>query len=200
MRFRGILLTVVVLLAAIVAALNWGALVAPVPIHLLVITLQGPLAFILLLASVVLALLFFLAALLDRAGQLQQVTRLDRQLAAVRSKLEAREQEDVGRVEARLDRAMEGLTRQVEGLERALGERASAVSEAASERLQARLGELETALKQSLEQAEARDKERSDAVLARVATVRDELAADIAQAEDALARLADSSEGEGEQA
>ena len=189
MRFRGILLTVVVLLAAIVAALNWGTLVQDVPISLLVVTWQGPLGLVLLLASVALAVLFFLAALLDRASQLRQVTQLDRQLQAVRSKLGAREREAADRLEGRLDAAFAELKGQVSALKESLDSRIGTATVTLENRVAERFEVLDGSLRDALASMEARDKERNDAVLDRVARVRNELAADVAQTEDALARL-----------
>lgn len=189
MRFRGILLTVVVLLAAIVAALNWGALVQPVPIDFLVATWQGPLGLVLLLASVALAVLFFLAALLDRAAQLRQVTQLDRQLQAVRSKLGAREREAADRFEGRFDAAFAELKGQLSALKESVDSRIGTASVTLENRMAERFEVLGGSVRDTLASMEARDKERSDAVLDRVERVRNELAADVAQAEDALARL-----------
>jgi mannitol-specific phosphotransferase system IIBC component len=189
MRFRGILLTAVVVLAALVAALNWDALTRPVPISLLVATPQGPLALVLLLTIVALAVLFFLAALLDRAAQLRQVTTLDRQLAAVRSKLEARELEAADLQEGRFDAALADVKTQVNALKEGMDARIGAASTTLESRLVERFQALEAGLRDAMMAMETRDKERIDALHERVVRVRDELAADVAQSEDALARL-----------
>jgi len=189
MRFRGILLTAVVVLAAVVAALNWDALVRPVPISLLVATPQGPLALVLLLTIVALAVLFFLAALLDRAAQLRQVTKLDRQLAAVRSKLEARELEAADLQEGRFDAALADVKTQVNALKEGVDARIGAASTTLESHLVERFQALEAGLQDAMTAMETRDKERIDALHERVVRVRDELAADVAQSEDALARL-----------
>jgi uncharacterized integral membrane protein len=197
MRFRGILLTVVVLLVAIVV-LNWAELVRPVPIYLLVVTWEGPLGLVLLLASVALAVLFFLAALLDRASQLRQVTQLDRQLQAVRSKLGAREREGAERFEGRLDGGFAELKGQLSALKETLDGRIGSASVTLESRMAERFEALDASLRDTLASMEARDKERSDTVLDRVARVRNELAADVAQTEDALARLVRPGDAEGE--
>jgi uncharacterized integral membrane protein len=189
MRFRGILLTAVVVLAALVAALNWDALTRPVPISLLVATPQGPLALVLLLTIVALAVLFFLAALLDRAAQLRQVTQLDRQLGAVRSKLEAREREAAGRLEGQFDAALADVKTQMSALNEEVGARVDAASTTLESHLVERLLALEAGLQDAMTGMETRGTERIDALHERVVRVRDELAADVAQSEDALARL-----------
>ncbi len=196
MRFRGILLTVVVLLAALLAALNFDALVQPVPIHLLVVTWQGPLGLVLLLTLVALAVLFFLAALVDRAGQLRQVTQLDRQLADVRAKLGSREREAAGRLEGRLDAAIAELKAQVGATKETLDARIGTASVTLESRVAERFQALEGTLHEALTAMETRDKQRIDALHERLVRVRDELAADVAQTEDALTRLARPAERE----
>lgn len=188
MRFRGILLTVVVLLAGLTAALNWGALTQPVPISLLVATWSGPLGLVLLLAIVAITLLFFLGALIDRAAQLRQVTQLDRQLAQVRSQLGSRDKEAAGRMEARLDAAIADLKAQLSALKETLDSKVGTSALTLESRVAERFEALEGSLRTQLAALESRAKGRDDTLLERVARVRDELAADVAQAEDALAR------------
>lgn len=200
MRFRGILLTVVVLVAALVAALNWDSLVRPVPISLLVASWQGPLGLALLVASPALAALFFLAALVDRAAQLRQVTQLDRQLADVRAKLGARDREASHRLEGRLDGGLAELKGQLSALKESLDTRVGTAAVTLESRVAERFQLLEQAVREALASKEARDKERGAALLDRVTRVRDELAADIAQAEDALARRAGPPSGDEPQA
>lgn len=166
MRFRGILLTAVVVLAALFAVLNWSVLVTSVPINLLAVTLQLPLGFALLLLAVGLSLLFFATSLVDRAGQLRRVTQLERQIEGLQTKLERRRLEEVER------------------LEQAYTERCDALDE----QLAAGFARLEAALHEELAASETRTHERLDDVRERVVLVRNELAADIAEAEDALAR------------
>lgn len=55
MRFRGILLTIVVLLVLAMAVFNWGVLTKPAPLDLLFVTVEVPLGLTLLLALLVLA-------------------------------------------------------------------------------------------------------------------------------------------------
>ncbi len=188
MRFRGIVLTIVVVVALFVAALDWGELTKPVPVRLLVATPQWPLGLILLVTLVALVVLFFLAALVDRAGQLRQLTRSERQAAALRARLEAHEKEEASRLEGLLDAAVADLRARVGSLSEGLERRLDSALEAVEKRLTDRIAGLESRVQEALAAMEARDRERLAAVSERIVTLRDELAADIAQAEDALAR------------
>jgi uncharacterized integral membrane protein len=172
MRVKGILLTLVVLLAALFAAINWGALTALLPVNLLFTTLDLSLGLVLLLVAVGLALTFFILALIDRAGQLHQVSGLERHLNAAQTKLEARRLAEMEALEATL------LAR-LGDLERRLDSPPPARLDAD---VTAQLGKIEERL-----EALRRDQEaRLDAVLERVTLVRNELAADIAATEAAL--------------
>jgi uncharacterized integral membrane protein len=171
-RLRGILLTIVVLLALLLAVLNWGTLITPLPLDLLLLRFDWPLGLTLLGVAVVVAVLFFLSALVDRAGQLRQVTQLERQ--------------------------REGLQRSLDACRSELAERGRAATEDRLEALDHRIQEgieaLSNGLRDELAAADERQRERLDALAERVGRVRDELAADIAQSEDSLARRLD---GEG---
>lgn len=166
MRFRGIVLTLVVLLAALFAVVNWSLVITFVPINLLIATVQLPLAFVLLLTAVGVGLLFFTTSLLDRAGQLNRLTQLERQIENLQAKLDRRRLEEV------------------ETLERAYLTRCDALDE----QLASGFARLEAAVREELTAAEARTGERLDDVKQRVVLVRNELAADIAEAEDTLVR------------
>jgi uncharacterized integral membrane protein len=166
MRFRGILLTVVVLLATLFAVLNWSVLVTSVPINLLAVTVQLPLGFALLLAAVGLSLLFFATALFDRAGQLRRVTQLERLIEGMQGKLDRRRLEEVDQLEQAYQARCDAL----------------------DEQLAAGFARLETALDERVGASEMRIHERLEDVRERVLLVRNELAADIAEAEDTLTR------------
>ena len=166
MRFRGILLTAVVVLAALFAVLNWSVLVTSVPINLLAVTVQLPLGFALLLLAVGLSLLFFATSLVDRAGQLRRVTQQERQIEALQGKLEGRRLEEIERLEQAYQARCDAL----------------------DEQLAAGFARIEAALHEEVSASEARTHQRLDDVRERVVLVRNELAADIAEAEDALAK------------
>lgn len=167
MRIRGIVLTVVVLVAVVFAVTNWDTMTTRLPVHLLFSTVEWPLGLVLLSVFVILLAFFFLASLWDRSQQLRQVSGLERQIEHLQGKLERKRLEEL------------------EGLEQAIRERTTQLEstvEAASEMLEQRLAK-------KLADHEMRTKDRLDAVTDRVVVVRDELAADVAEAEDLLRRL-----------
>lgn len=166
MRLKGILITLVVLVGVVFAVTNWATLNAAVPINLLFLTVQLPLGLTLLTFALGLAVLFFVVSLVDRAGQLRQITQLERQNEGLRARLEKRRLEEFETLETRV-------------LERV------GASEGA---LTARLEKAEEGLREAMAEFEMREKERLDEVRERVVLVRNELAADIAEAEDTLAR------------
>ena len=63
MRSKGIFVTVVVVLAVIFTAFNWGALSTPLPINFLFFSALVPLGLFLIGSVVVLSLLFLLLSL-----------------------------------------------------------------------------------------------------------------------------------------
>lgn len=186
MRFRGILLTIVVLLVLALAVFNWGVLTTPAPLDLLFVTVEVPLGLTLLLAVLVLASLFFLGALVDRAGQLRQVTQLERQVDALRTRVDENRAAELVHLEERVSADLESLaSRFDEAMAKANvpAERASAPAEGDADG--------DDAGAQALATFEARLLARLDDVERRVGLVRNELAADIAQSEDALMRRFD---------
>ncbi len=166
MRFRGILLTLVVLLAVLFAVVNWPALTEPLPIDFLVLSITLPLGLVLLLTALALSVLFFFASLLDRASHLRRLNHLERTVESLQGKLERRRQEELV------------------ALEKAHRERADSLEGVMVERSEA----LATEVRGALADFEMRTKERLEQVQERVELVRDELAADIGEAEDMLAR------------
>lgn len=167
MRIRGTLFTIVVLLSLLFAVTNWEAVTTAIPVHLLFARLELPLGVMLLLAILVLTAFYFIASLIDRASQLRQVTHLERQIEQLQEKLERKRLEEL------------------EGIERAFRER----SDKLEGTFQEGLDELEQALSKKLADHEMRTKDRIEGVTERVVLVRDELAADVAEAEDILRRL-----------
>ena len=79
MRARGILLTVLILLLVLFAAINWATLAAPLPVNLLVVRMEVPVGLVLLGVTVGLAVVFFAGALFDRASQLREIRGLEKQ-------------------------------------------------------------------------------------------------------------------------
>lgn len=175
MRLKGLLITLVIVLSAVFAVANWQVLFAPVPISYLFGTAELPLGAWLLAAAVGLALLFFLVSLFDRAGQLRQITQLERQLQVLDARLEKRRLEEL------------------EAVERALLGRIDALSE----RLEQGSGRLEANLREDLTAFEDRNGRRLAELEERLVLIRNELAADIAASEEILRRHVDR-EGEEE--
>lgn len=167
MRSRGILLTVVVLLGVLFAAVNWSTLTTPLPVNLLFGTVEVPVGLVLLLVVLALALVFFTGALFDRAGQLREIRRLEKQLEKARAQLDARRLEEIAEVRDAVQAWGTSLERRVDE----------------------RVGEAETSLRGALTDAEAREKERMTRLEERVVLVRNELAADVGEAEDTLRRM-----------
>ena len=167
MRIRGTLLTIVVLLALLFAVTNWETVTTNLPVALLFVRFELPLGLVLLTSLVVLVVFFFFASLLERASQLRQVSHLERQIEQLQAKLEQKRLEEL------------------EGIERAFRER----TDRAEGVIRERIDELEQDLAQKLAEHEMRTKDRIEGVTERVVLVRDELAADVAEAEDLLRRM-----------
>lgn len=177
MRLRGILLTVVVVASLLLAVLNMEVLTTPVPLDLALVRTSFPLGLALLIAVMAVAVVFFLAALLDRAEQLRQLTQIERQADALRQRLASYELGEGQRVEERLMAATATLE-----------ERLDDVTRGVRERVDAGIVELGTDLRARLDELEARDVARHDALRERIDVLRNELAADVAQTEDTLLR------------
>ncbi len=173
MKFRFWFTLLVLVLVIAVAALNVSALVTPVDVDLLLATVRLPLWPIVVGVPVLLAVVFLLGGMLDRSRQLRQTAALERQLADARATV------DRGR-EAALDDAVAQLKTELGVLESKLEGVASGVESRLGERLAEFDGRRETR-DQGLENRLAELRER-------VTRVRDELAADVAEAEDAILR------------
>jgi hypothetical protein len=173
MKFRSWIAIVLLVPVLVVAAFNVPALLEPVPVDLLVTTVRMPLWPFLVGVPLVLAAVFLGAALLDRARQLRQVAALERQLEEARAVVER------GREQA-LDGAVRELTGRLDALE--------AVVEGVGSGMEARLNTRLEALVARRDAGDEALSERLSALAERVVRVRDELAADVAEAEDAVLR------------
>ena len=169
MRARGILLTVLVLVFVLFAAVNWTALTTPVPVELLVARLEVPLGAALAAVTIGLAVIFFAGALFDRSAQLTEIRRLEVQLEKARAELDARRSREIGEVK-------DAVHAWGASLEKRLDERVAAA---------------ETSLRSALSEVDEREARRFTSLEGRVVTVRNELAADVGEAEDTLKRLLD---------
>lgn len=164
MKFKGLLLTVIVVLGLLFAVLNWQVLFAPTEVNLLLGAVQVPLGIMLLGLAVALSLIFFLAALWERAAQLRQVTQQERVIENLRAQLERKRSEELAALEESLVEQYMTLRQQMES----------------------DTGRVETNLREELSQLERRNEERLELLQERVVLVRNELAADIGEMEDRL--------------
>jgi uncharacterized integral membrane protein len=168
MRLKGILITAVVLLGAVFAAVNWPALFAVQPINFLFTTVEIPVGITLLLTALALSLLFFLVSLFDRAGQLRQITQQERQIAQLQARLDQRRLEELAELADTVTAGLSGVGQQVRDEN----------------------SRLEANLREDLAALEARSNARFGELQERVVLVRNELAADIAASEETLRRAA----------
>jgi uncharacterized integral membrane protein len=168
MRLKGILITAVVLLSAVFAAVNWPALFAVQPVNLLFTTIEIPVGITLLLVALALSLLFFLVSLFDRATQLRQITQQERQIAQLQARLDKRRLEELAELAGTVTTGLSGVGQQVRDENSRLEANLREDLGALEERMSARLKELQE----------------------RVLLVRNELAADIAASEETLRRSA----------
>lgn len=166
MRFKGIVITLLVVLGLLFALLNWELLFTRMPVNLLLGTIDLPLGFSLLLFALGIGLLYFLVGIWERAGQLRQVTHQERVIEGLRAKLDRKQAEEMEALDASLRDRIDGLRQQIE----------------------TDSGRVETNLRETLVLLEERLGERMDMVQERVVLVRNELAADIGELEDRLQR------------
>jgi uncharacterized integral membrane protein len=173
MRIRLALTLLLLVPLLLLAVINRAALEAPVAVNLLVTEAQWPLWPAVVLLPLLLSLIYLVSALFDRARHLRQVVALERQLETARRDL------DRGR-EAALDALAERMESRIEGLEASLEGSVSGMEQRLVTRVDgvdAHVGRVE------LEQREA-----LEGLTARVAVVREQLVADVAEAQDALLR------------
>ena len=166
MRGRLLLLTVLLVLGALVAALNWTEMRATLQLELLFGAVDVSVGLVVLIAAVVPALVLLLAGLLDQARALRRVDALERRLEEARAAAERARTVEIEALGRTLEERIDALRAGVDG-----------VVQGSEARLEARFEGLETALG-----------DRLDDLRERVVLVRDELAADIAEAEDTLLR------------
>ena len=157
MRSKGIFVTVVVVLAVIFTAFNWGALSTPLPINFLFFSALVPLGLFLIGSVVVLSLLFLLLSLFRRAGQLRQITHLENQNDHLRAQLDKRRMDEFTGLEERLTTKIDSIrssigehTSQIETHERAQAERIEERVLLMRNELAADIAQVETSLRKSL--------------------------------------------------
>jgi len=173
MRIRAWVTLLLFLPLGLLAAANRRALVEPVDVDLYALTVAWPLWPFVVALPAALAAFYLGAALLDRVRQLRQVAALERQLEEARAAVDRGRESALDAVAARIETRLAGLESVVEGSASGL-----------EQRLSQRIG----AVDDHLARSEDTQRDRLEAVIARVSAVRDELAADVGEAEDALLR------------
>ncbi|HMV54296.1 MAG TPA: hypothetical protein PLX20_15185 [Rhodocyclaceae bacterium] len=121
MKWLGIVILVVLTLIGAFALVNWNALATPVPVSLIVGTVDMPLGMILLSALVLVVLLLGLYILLLRTAMYTESRRMAQELAAQRELADKAEASRFTELSAHLDQ-------QVAGLRQAMTEVANGVS------------------------------------------------------------------------
>ena len=170
---------------ALLAVANWSELTTPVEIDVFLFSVNWPLWPFVVGIPVLLGVLYLGAALLDRARQLRQVAALERQLEEARRDLDRGREAAIDALGDRLEGRIAQLESAVEGAVSGIGQRLTLRVEAVDEHVG---------------RAEDEQRSRLEAVAARVAAVRDELAADVGEAEDTLLRALRRGEGAGQEA
>lgn len=164
MGLKGILITFILIISTIFAVINWNMLIADVPVNFIFFTLDLPIGLTLLLLTVGLSLIFFIVSLIDRAGQLRQITQLEKNLEKLQAKLSKRQQDEVAELDQHLSTQLEVL----------LGQLSSSAER------------LEKATSAELHNFEEHTKEQFKRLEERVLLVRNELAADIGMVQDSI--------------
>ena len=109
MKSKGTLVTALIVLTVIFTAFNWGALSTYLPINFLFFQVQLPLGLFLIGAFLLACLLFLLLSLFRRAGQLRDITRMERQLDVMSKKLNKNRSDEIVKLEEAILERLNGL-------------------------------------------------------------------------------------------
>ncbi len=109
MKLLGVVILIVLALIGAFALVNWNALATPVPVSLLVGTVDMPLGIILLSALVLVVLLLGLYVLLLRTAMYTESRRMAQELAAQRELADKAEASRFTELSAHLDQQVAGL-------------------------------------------------------------------------------------------
>ena len=167
MKLRGILITLLLALAGVFAAVNWATLTTTLPVNLLVRRIDAPVGLVLLVTVVAVALIGFLLSLLERADQLREIRTLERRLERTREKLDKQQARDMDDLKDAMRAWGESLEQRIDG----------------------RVERAEVTIQDAIDRAGEEDGRRFAELESRVRTVRNELAADVGEAEDTLRRM-----------
>jgi hypothetical protein len=166
MRGRVFLLVVFVVVGVFIVAFNWNAMMQGVRLDLVATEVTTTVGALLGIVAATLVVIFLLAALLDRAGHLSQLSILERHMEEMRHELAQKRAQDMESLAAELGGRFDGMRASLDGA----------------------VARLEDRFDRRIEEAHTDLGERLDAVRDRVVVVRDELAADIAEVEDTILR------------
>ena len=171
MKSKGILVTALIVLTVIFTAFNWGALSTYLPINFLFFQVQLPLGLFLIGAFLLACLLFLLLSLFRRAGQLRHVMHIEKQLTDVQKQLDKRRFDEIVGLENK-------ILERLDGLETRMSETDTG---------------FRTAVSEHTSHIEAHERAQVERLEERVLSMRNELAADIAQVETSLRKSLPSS-------
>jgi len=164
MRLKGFLITIVIILSIVFAVLNWQILTTNLPLNLIFFRMDFPVGLGLLVSGVLLSIIFFVVSLIDRAGELRQISRLERQLEDFRTKLE---QKRVQELEKLAETTQAGFA----DLKTLTTEKISA---------------MEKESKNMLENIDSKISENLKAMESKILLVRNEVASSVAKSEENL--------------
>jgi uncharacterized integral membrane protein len=137
MKFINVILLIIFVALAIFAALNWAAIVTPIPLSLLFTDMDAPLGLILLSVTGILALLFLGFVVYMQSSTILLRKRLNSELAAQRELADKAEASRFTELRAYLETELEQLKTQ---------------STETNQQVEARLAETEAAIKATVEE------------------------------------------------
>ncbi len=113
MAYKGILLTLIILLCAAFALVNWDVLILSYPVNLIFWQPILPLGLVLIGLVVAVSFLYLLLALFTRARHLKEITEFERQIDGLRVSLERARFAELEEIERRLHEHLTGLEKMV---------------------------------------------------------------------------------------
>lgn len=156
MRFLNFILLIVLVALVIFAAINWQAIVTPIPLSLLITEANAPLGLILLAVTGLLALLFLSFVVYMQSSTLMLRKRLNRELEAQRELADKAEASRFTELRAYLESELQQLTTQNSDIHQKVESRLSEIEasmmgkmEETGTSLSAYIGELEDRLEKN---------------------------------------------------
>lgn len=137
MKLLNVLLLIIFVALVIFAALNWGAIMTPIPLSLLFTDMDAPLGLILLSVTGILALLFLSFVVYMQSSTLLLRKRLNSELAAQRELADKAEASRLTELRTYLETELQKLNTQ---------------SSEVHQKVEARLAEMETSVNNKVEE------------------------------------------------